>query len=84
MDEYFDQFKNYYFSSLEIINVLKSDNTEDYKNDWSDEIFFAIPSDFIIEWKNLIGFKNICEEMKSNKDNKNIDKQKNTINILLV
>ena len=79
MDEYFDQFKNYYFSSLEIINVLKSDNKEYYNNDWSDEIFFSIPSDFIINWKSLINFKKICETMELNKNNKNIDKQKNKI-----
>ena len=79
MDEYFDQFKNYYLSSLDIINILKSDNKEDYNNDWSDEIFFAIPSDFIINWKSLINFNNICEIMELNKDNKIIDQQKNMI-----
>ena len=32
MDEYlFDQFNNYYLSSLDIINILKSDNTEEYQ-----------------------------------------------------
>ena len=79
MDEYYDQFKNYYLSSLDIINVLKSDNKEDYNNNWSDEIFFAIPTDFIIEWKSLIGFNNICETMKLNNNNKSIDEQKNKI-----
>ncbi len=79
MDEYYDQFKNYYLSSLEIINVLKSDNTEDFNNNWSDELFFAIPIDFIIKWKGLIGFDNICETINSNKNNKSIDEQKNKI-----
>ena len=79
MDEYFDQFKNVYLSSLEIINILKSDNKEDYNNDWSDEIFFAIPFDFITNWKASFDFNNICEKMELNKNNKSIDEQKNMI-----
>ena len=58
-DKYYSQFKNYLFSNIKILNILNSDNKEDYNNDWRNDIFYAISSDFI----NFSHFKNILRQL---------------------
>jgi hypothetical protein len=79
MEEYYNQFKNYYLSNLEIINILTSDNIKNYNDDWSDKLFYAIPADFIEDWKKQFDFNDICKTMNLNKDIKIIDEQKDKI-----
>ena len=78
-DKYYSQFKNYLFSNIKILNILNSDNKEDYNNDWRNDIFYAISSDFINKWKSLINFDKICLKMNINKNNKIDDNRKDEI-----
>ena len=85
-EEYYNQFKNYYLSNLEIANILKSNNEKDLNNNkWSEELLYAIPkSNFIEKWETLFGYNDICKTMKLNEDIKIIDEQKDKIIELLV
>ena len=76
MEEYYNQFKYYYLSNLEIIDILKSKNTKNFNDDWSDKLFYAIPAKFIEDWKTQFDFNNICKKRNLNEDIKIIDEQK--------
>ena len=79
MEEYYNQFKYYYLSNLEIIDIIKSKNTKNFNDDWSDKLFYAIPADFIEDWKAQFDFNNICKTMNLNEDIKIIDEKKDKI-----
>ena len=66
---YFLQFKNYFLSNIQLLNILNSDNINDYDNDWSSDIFYAISSESIQKWKSLIQFDRICQLININKKN---------------
>lgn len=66
---YFLQFKNYFLSNVQLLNILNSDNIKDYDNDWSSDIFYAISSESIQKWKSLIQFDRICQLININKKN---------------
>ena len=85
-EEYFNQFKNYYISNLEITDILESNNEKDLSNNkWSEELFYAMPkSEFIEKWETLFGYNDICKTMKLNEDIKIIDQKKDKIIELLV
>ena len=85
-EEYYNQFKNYYLSNLELANILKSNNEKDLNNNkWSEELLYAIPkSNFIEKWETLFGYNDICKTMELNEDIKIIDEQKDKIIELLV
>ncbi len=72
-NKYFLHFKNYYLSNCQIFKVLKSENKQDYNNDWSSNLFYLIPSKFIKKWKSLISFDNLCKII--NKNNKIVDQR---------
>ena len=67
---YFSQFKNYLFSNIKIIRILSSSNEQDYKNEWQNDLFYAISGEYIRKWKYLINFDGICLEYNINKNNK--------------
>ena len=64
----FLQVKNFILCNNKILNILKGDNIQ---NDWKEDIFYAVSYDNINNWKNYLGYKEICKELK-NQGNKKL------------
>ena len=78
-NKYFLQIKNYILSVYQLLNILNSENTNDYKNDWDSNIFYAISRKTIEDWKLFIHFDEICKELNINKGIEAIDSGKEKI-----
>ena len=78
-NKYFLQIKNYILSVYQLLNILNSENINDYENDWDSNIFYAIPLTTIERWKINIRFDEICKELNINRDTKIIDSEKEKI-----
>ena len=64
----FLQVKNFILCNNKILNILKGNNTQ---NDWKEDVFYAVSNDDITNWKNYLGYKEICKELK-NQGNKKL------------
>jgi len=66
----FLQVKNFILCNYKILNILNGNNTQD---NWKEDIFYAISNDDITIWKNYVGYKEICKELKKQENKKLID-----------
>ena len=62
----FLQLKNFILSNNKILDILNDNIAQE---DWKEDIFYAVSNDDIFDWKNDIGYKEICKELhqKGNK-----------------
>ena len=71
-NKYYLQFKNYILSNIELLNILKIENINDYENNWENNLFYAISQRTIEDWKSLIHFDELCKNL-INKNNNYFD-----------
>ena len=70
--KYYHQFKSYFISNLKLLDIFKNSKEKESKCDWSEVLFRAINRYWLKEWKEFIGYDDICQELK--KKNINIIK----------